>query len=905
MIKRLGNHWRNIGIDRKFTYTFISLIVILFVLFIPSFLVFQYSQKRVESNFHEIQLFNNQVLLMSLKLEESRGFEKEFFLQYSNAGFEQAYIRFIKPAYNIVADVKAISSRLRSNLDKSQIYHGNNQNLNLLLMAQDRHTKTLNDTIALVKRMVEPENGLQPRQFENALLLQELLESIKDFDLLMLFMKMQSLGEQYMINGMRPVMQSSFNMAEKLKREIELKANINNTQKAQSVSWINNYLSIGQEIIEADNALRHEMAEFRLQQETMQTILNKVAADAKQQREKSREKIKWLQKFFMILIAFITILYGIFIWSAIRLLGQSITRNIEKLAQTASDFDRGNLSARLDIQTGDELGMLADIFNRMSGRLKLLIEHLEQEVLDRTKNLDAALGQLKNSENRYRSLIENQTDLVCRFTCDGSLVFVNEAYCRFFDKTRQELLGSRCQPMPVDDDLDMVEVKVSELSPSNQTLQIEKQVLSGKGEIHWIQFVNKGFFDDKGNLMEIQSVGRDITIQKRLEAEKESIQNELRQAQKMESVGRLAGGVAHDYNNALSVIMGFTELSMEELDPSGVAHANLEEVLTAAKRATQITRQLLAFARKQTIAPKVMNLNDNLREMFKMFRHLIGEDIDINWIPGVSLWDVKMDPSQIDQILVNLCVNARDAITDIGKITIETDNRTFDWEYCANHKSFIPGEFVMLAVSDNGCGMEPEILENIFEPFFTTKDIDKGTGLGLSTVYGIVKQNQGFVNVYSEIGKGTTIKIYLPRYESGIAVPEEQAGSVNIPEGRAETILMVEDDAALLNIGRRMLERLGYKVLTANSPGKAIELAEAGIEQFHLLLTDVIMPEMNGRQLSERMSSIYPDLKIVFMSGYTANVIAHHGVLDEGVHFIQKPFSQQDLAITIRKILDG
>jgi len=332
-------------------------------------------------------------------------------------------------------------------------------------------------------------------------------------------------------------------------------------------------------------------------------------------------------------------------------------------------------------------------------------------------------------------------------------------------------------------------------------------------------------------------------------------------------------------------------------------HDDLNQVLKAGRRATNITRQLLAFARKQTIAPEVLDLNTNIESMLKMLRRLIGEDIDLVWLPGKGLWSVKMDPSQIDQILANLCVNARDAIEGVGKITIETATKVFDSDYCADHTGSVPGEFIMLTISDNGCGMDKEILNNIFEPFFTTKDVDKGTGLGLSTVYGIVKQNNGFINVYSEPGKGTGIKIYLPRHDSK-AVDIQKKNKAKIPLGNGETILVVEDDMPILKLAQKILKGLKYNVLIADSPKRAMRLAEEYTDKIHLLVTDVIMPEMNGRELSEQFKSLYPDLNCIFMSGYTANTIAHHGVLDEGIHFIQKPFSKRDLATIIRKALD-
>jgi len=359
-----------------------------------------------------------------------------------------------------------------------------------------------------------------------------------------------------------------------------------------------------------------------------------------------------------------------------------------------------------------------------------------------------------------------------------------------------------------------------------------------------------------------------------------------------------------DYNNVLSVIIGFTELTMEEVDPTGPLRANLDEVLTAAKRVTGITRQLLAFARRQTIAPEVIDLNDNVEGMLKMLQRLIGEEIDLAWLPGASLGPVKMDSSQIEQILANLCVNARDAIEGVGKVIVETGNHAFDEAYCADHTGFVPGEFVLLAVSHNGCGMDKEILDNIFEPFFTTKGVDRGTGLGLATIYGIVKQNNGFINVYSEPGKGTTFKIYLPRHE-GKAVESQGESTVDIPPGRGETVLLVEDDLSLLKLAEKILNGLGYTVLSAGTPNEAMGLAEAHTGKIRLLLTDVIVPEMNGREVAERLQSLYPDLKHLFMSGYTANTIAYHGVLDEGVNFIQKPFSKKDLATMVRKVLDN
>ncbi|MFO7884242.1 MAG: response regulator, partial [Desulfobacteraceae bacterium] len=395
----------------------------------------------------------------------------------------------------------------------------------------------------------------------------------------------------------------------------------------------------------------------------------------------------------------------------------------------------------------------------------------------------------------------------------------------------------------------------------------------------------------------------DITELRRGEAEWEKLQAQLNQAYKLESVGRLAGGVAHDFNNMLGVILGHTELALLRADENHDLYFDLKEIQAAATRSADITKQLLAFARKQTISPRQLDVNETVENMLNMLRRLIGEDIDLVWQPGVHLWPVKMDPTQIDQILANLCVNARDAIPGVGKLTIETGRKTFDEQYCSEYPDFIPGDFVLLAVSDNGCGMDKKTLENLFEPFFTTKDLGKGTGMGLATVYGIVKQNHGFINVYSEPGQGSTFRIYLPRLIADTDIAEVVPDKQEAVRG-TETILLVEDEPSILRMTRMMLERNGYTVLAAATPAEALEKAKSHSSTIELLMTDVVMPEMNGRDIAEKITALYPDIKLLFMSGYTANVIAHQGILDKGVAFIQKPFSMGDLTEKLREVLD-
>jgi two-component system cell cycle sensor histidine kinase/response regulator CckA len=380
------------------------------------------------------------------------------------------------------------------------------------------------------------------------------------------------------------------------------------------------------------------------------------------------------------------------------------------------------------------------------------------------------------------------------------------------------------------------------------------------------------------------------------------LEEELRQAQKMESIGRLAGGVAHDFNNMLNVILGHAGLMLEEIPADSPLRADLKEIHAAAERSANLTRQLLAFARKQTVSPRILDLNETVSATLKMLSRLIGEDIELIWRPGSTLWPVKIDPSQIDQILANLCVNARDAISDVGRIAIETANCEVDETFCALHPGSRVGSFVRLAVRDTGCGMSRETLSHIFEPFFTTKSVGKGTGLGLATVYGAVQQNNGFILIDSEPGQGSTFSIYLPRHSEKAADAQAPVRGT-VPQGQ-ETILLVEDEPAILNLTRRVLERLGYIVLTAATPGEALRLAREYDARIDLLITDVVMPEMNGRDLAKSVLNLYPNMKRLFMSGYTADVIAHHGVVEEGVHFIQKPFTVETLGEKVRNVLE-
>lgn len=428
----------------------------------------------------------------------------------------------------------------------------------------------------------------------------------------------------------------------------------------------------------------------------------------------------------------------------------------------------------------------------------------------------------------------------------------------------------------------------------------EYRIVRPDGSIRWVHSTGEADLNEEGVPVQIIGTLHDITDRKRGQEEKEKLETQLIQAQKMESIGRLAGGVAHDFNNMLSVILGCTELIKARAVLDGPASSYLQEITKAANRSKDITRQLLAFSRKQIIAPKTLKLNEHIHETHKILSRMIGEDLHLNFHPGKDLWTIKLDPFQLDQILMNLIVNARDAMPDGGTATIKTANVVIDTNYLEKHYFLTPGEYVVLEITDEGSGMDKETLRHMFEPFFTTKTLGQGTGLGLATVYGIVKQNNGFINAYSEPGEGTCFRVYFPRANGKETPPalEETQGL----EG-SETVLLVEDSQPVRELIAGILEEIGFTVLAAETPAEALILCEKEDIPIDILVTDVIMPNMNGAELGNKVAAMRPGIKILFMSGYPEDFIAHRGVLKKEVHFIQKPFSMKDIANKIRKIM--
>lgn len=519
------------------------------------------------------------------------------------------------------------------------------------------------------------------------------------------------------------------------------------------------------------------------------------------------------------------------------------------------------------------------------------IRLLQFRVRMRTRHLAEANQALRRSEAKFRSIFENNT--ASKMIVDpvsGRLSEANQAAVEWFGWPKDELMKMDIRDLTVDRDADNAWFR--EAAAGGKHGQYEVRMRRSDERVGDVELFTAHVQFNHTLLLHV--IVYDIT-------EHRLLQEQVRQMQKMEAIGRLAGGVAHDFNNFLSVIIGHSELALYEMAKDAPLRNHVQEILNAANRSKAVTQQLMAFARRDVMRPEVVDLNARVGGMMDLLRSLTGEEIDLTWKPASDAWPVFTDPAQVDQIVTNLCVNARDAIEDRGHIELETSNVEYDETWCASHPGFEPGGYVRLTISDDGIGMDKETLDNIFEPFFTTKELGHGTGLGLATVYGIVRQNKGFINVYSEPGMGTTFRVYLPRY---IGEQEDPVGKkVEKPAHVAGEgiILVVDDEVAIVEMTRMALESMGYTVLSASSPAEALSVAEG--REIDLLVTDVVMPEMNGRELAGRLIREQPDMACLFMSGYTENILAHKGVLGAGVQLIQKPFTLGELSEAVQRVL--
>ena len=524
------------------------------------------------------------------------------------------------------------------------------------------------------------------------------------------------------------------------------------------------------------------------------------------------------------------------------------------------------------------------------------LRRVVRRVVDHARAIEALKASekaLRHSEERYRSLIQNAVYGIYRSTIGGRFVEVNRALVAMLGYLSEaELVEVGIEKVYVDpterrrlidhlqsNRIEGIETQWRRKDGSRITVRLSGRVLRSGEEID-------GF----------EMIVEDVT-------ERRLLESQLRQAQKMEAVGRLAGGIAHDFNNLLTAMLGYSDLLLDQFGESDTSRYDVLEIKKAAERASSLTRQLLAFSRKQVLQPKALDLNSIVSGFDKMLRRLIGEDVELITALGQDLGWVKADPGQVEQIIMNLAVNARDAMPNGGKLIIETDNVELDAVYARRHQPVIPGRYVMLAVSDTGCGMGDEVKSHLFEPFFSTKERGKGTGLGLATVYGIVKQSGGYIWAYSEPGRGASFKVYLPRIDGAVADAARSSGTSGARSG-SETVLVVEDESAVRRLAVEVLRRHGYQVLEAADGMEAMKVAGLHPGEIHVLVTDLVMPEMNGVDLAGRLVARRPATRVLYISGYTDEAVARGGVLESGTNFLQKPFNSDRLVCTVRQVLD-
>ena len=887
--------WRQLSITTKFTAAYSFLLFVFFLVSLTGYFSLIVAQSQTDQALLNSSNIQNIILEMDRDMRNARVLQRDFFMKYPLLGYDEAYSQFAKPAQIEISKVITSNEELRAvtgQLNKRD--RDNSRDLNLYLAAADRYESTFTEAVDLVTQLAHPETGKQMALLDQVNAMETTIMEVDDAHLLSLFWEMRALEQTYLLTRKRPYMQSAFNVITEMQNYITQSDTLPAATKVELQAALEKYQEIVDEILLIDVSLDSKLTDFDLQAQTIidPTSVRLIAwAEGEVAHAQAEvERTSQIATTALILMTATGLLAGIFI---ARLLNTSITKNILHLKAYTEAYQAGERDAQLDIVNKDELGQLAESFQLMAAHTNTLIQDLEANVTELTRTEQA----LRASEQRFQSIFQQAAVGIGILSLTGEWIQVNPMICNITGYPEEELLGRPFNELVHQEELEIEYKSVQQITQAKDSPNyVTRRLVHRNGGSIWVnQFTT---------LVESpEHIDDYFILILDNKTERKQLESQLRQSQKMEAVGQLAGGIAHDFNNLLTVIISYSDiLLLTNKDTSERNIARIQEIKDAGLRAAALTNQLLAFSRQQVLKMEYLDLNEIILNMNKMLGRLIGENIELITNLVDDPYTIKADMSQLEQVLLNLVINARDAMPQGGQLTIGSKNVQVESVYAIQNIDLEPGSYLMLAVSDTGVGIEEQILSKIFEPFFTTKEIGKGTGLGLATVHGIVNQLGGQIWVYSELNVGTTFKIYFP----GVADPKQNEESLLQQDSYRgdETILLVEDDASVRDLVLKLLMLNGYHVIVADSY-TAEQMSQEYGDDIDLLLTDVVMPEINGRVLAEKLQKNRPDMKVIFMSGYTDDVIVQQGILRQEMPFLQKPFTAKQLTQLIRMLLDG
>ncbi|BHH85986.1 response regulator [Desulforhopalus sp. 52FAK] len=905
-------YWRRLTIKNKFRLAFGTLIGFLTLVGVSGIVVLNVFQDRAERSNELSAKIQYLVEGMNLNMYKARSLEKDLFLWYPIIGYSAASKKYAEAATHHTNIAEALSIKLQDLVLQSSVsdaWRESIVSLNLFISSVKRHAFTVKQTEKLISSLAADETGLQSQLSKTALLLGEAFNGADARDVTHLFHQMQASEKEYLATRQRPHMQSAFNTAVHLKEAIAHAPSYATEEKAELLKTLAIYLSIAEEIVTIDVAIRGKFKQFDLESEAIAPIIETLFSLANEEIEHTRVHMGNRGR-LSIVILLVTAIVGLLLSSIIALiLNKSITSNVIRLTKATREFQTGNKEARAAIDSDDELGELGDNFNVMASSIEAHVGDLERKVTERTAQLKTTNKQL--SRTTY-NLGERLKELHCLYRI--------EELVRQENATTEEILQSIADLIPSSwqyPDITCGQIKIAEKSyktdnfKETEWLQTQKIIASGIEvgvvEVYYLEEkpeIDEGPFlgEERKLIGAIAERIGEIIEGKQKEEGRRLLEKQLQQAQKMESIGTLAGGVAHEFNNMLAIIMGNNQLIIEELPEGSLARESTEEIKIAGTRARDVVKQLLTFSRQDDAEKKEMDFTFVVQESMKLIRSSIPVNIKIEQNLSADTYPVMGNDTQINQLLIHLCNNGVDALPEKGGIvTVELSYETIDEVQTKHQQQLKPGLYAKLMVSDNGIGMDKVVLDRVFEPYFTTKDIGEGTGIGMAIVHGIVERHDGAIYVDSTPGQGTTFTIFLPAHEGLI---EQENDELDVLPVGDESVLYVDDEASIAKLGKRLLESLGYTAEPISDPEKALDMVRNDPDKFDLLITDMAMPNMTGEQLVIETLKIRQNMPIIICTGYSAK-ISEKEAADIGARsFIMKPINKSELAKMVRKVLD-